>query len=140
MTFYMIDKWSGRNTFDKRTAEAFVAECPQFSITETKQIQVLTINEVVSQFCGGRYPDLLSIDAEGLDYDILASADFSVSSPKIICAEVISGSGSLAEVLRGNNNFGGNMRSLLADRGYVVGAKTIGNIIFIRKDLEVLYA
>jgi FkbM family methyltransferase len=129
MTFYMVDKWSGRNTFDKHTAEEFVRQNPSFSITETMQINVLTINEVVERFCGGEYPDLLSIDVEGLDYDILRSADFSRSSPKIICVEVISGSGDMS----------GPMRELLGQRGYVIAAKTIGNTIFVRKELEVLY-
>jgi FkbM family methyltransferase len=129
MTFYMIDKWSGRNTFDKHAAEEFVRQHPDFSITETMDIQVLTIDQAVERYCGGRYPDLLTIDVEGLDYDILASADFSRSSPKIICVEVVSGGGDIS----------GPMRELLGQRGYVVAAKTIGNTIFVRKELEVLY-
>jgi hypothetical protein len=129
MTFYMIDKWSGRNTFDKRTAEEFVRQHPQFALTETAQIEVMTINHVVEKFCSGQYPDLLSIDVEGLDYEILASADFSRSSPKIICVEVVSGSGDIS----------GQMRELLCSRGYVVAAKTIGNTIFVRKELALLY-
>lgn len=126
MTFYMIDKQSGRNTFDRRAAEEFVAQHPEFSIREQMPIDVISIDDVVARYCGGKYPDLLTIDVENLDYDILASADFSRTKPKFICVEVVSSGGDTS----------GKMKELITSRGYFVVARTIGNYIFADNSLS----
>lgn len=87
MNFYMIDSHSGRNTFSQKEALKFIGEHPQFKITEKKQIEVVTINHIVERYCYGGYPDFLSIDAEGMDEEIIMSADFSKVRPKVICVE-----------------------------------------------------
>lgn len=126
MTFYMIDKGSGRNTFDRKAAEEFVAQHPNFSITETMEIDTISVEDVVAKYCGGRYPDLLTMDVENLDYDILASADFSQSKPKFICVEVVSSGGDTS----------GQMKDLILSRGYFVVARTIGNYVFAENSLQ----
>ncbi len=126
LTFYMIDKFSGRNTFDKKTAEEFVIQNPGHSIQEEIEIDVIGIDEVLNRHCGGVYPDLLSIDIENLDYDVLASADFSKTKPKLICVEVVSASGDTS----------GKMKDLLLKEGFVVVARTIGNYIFADGSLK----
>jgi len=126
MTFYMIDKGSGRNTFDRKAAEEFVAQYPEFSIQETLDIDTVSIDDVVRQYCGGKYPDLLTMDVENLDYDILASADFSATRPKFICVEVVSSGGDTSS----------QMKELITSRGYFVAARTIGNCIFAQNGLQ----
>jgi FkbM family methyltransferase len=126
LTFYMIDKFSGRNTFDRKAAEEFVALNPAFSIQEEMSIDVISIDEVVKCYCGGTYPDLLSIDIENLDYDVLASADFSKSRPKLICVEVLSAGGDASD----------KMKKLLVGQGFVVLVRTIGNYIFADQSLK----
>ena len=120
MTFYMIDKTSGRNTFDRKAAEEFVAQYPEHSIKEEIPVEVISIEDAVERYCGGSYPDLLTIDVENLDYDILASADFTKTRPKFICVEVVSSVGQSSD----------KMKALLRDRGFVVLARTTGNYIF----------
>ena len=88
LPFYMIDKTSGRNTFNKSEAEQFVKDYPQFKISEILNINTLTLPQIVGQCPNGVFPDFLSIDIEGQDYGLLQSVDFSVSSPKVICVEV----------------------------------------------------
>jgi FkbM family methyltransferase len=126
LTFYMIDKFSGRNTFDRNAAEQFVAQYPGHSIQEEIQIDVITIDEVLSRYCGGVYPDLLSIDIENLDYEVLASADFSKTRPKLICVEVVSAAGDAS----------GRMKTLLEGQHFRVVARTIGNYIFADESLK----
>lgn len=87
MPFYMFDEKSGRNTFDKQVADQFALDYPQFYIREIKQIPVVTLNTLVDEHCPGGFPNLLSIDVEGLDYDILRGTDLGKSPPAIICVE-----------------------------------------------------
>lgn len=90
MPFYMIDATSGRNTFDKAVAEKFCHDHPEFSIREVIEVTVVTLDFLFSRMkANGRgMPDLLSIDAEGLDEAILRSASFWGQGPKVICAEI----------------------------------------------------
>lgn len=123
MTFYMIDDQSGRNTFDKETAEAFVRANPTFSITKAVSLPMIDINTIITRHAQGHWPNFLSIDIEGWDAAIIADADFGSSSPDVICVEAISGDG---------NNVTRQLVELLEARAYVAYARTIANIIFVR--------
>lgn len=81
MDFYMIDDYSGRNTFNKDVAEKFVSEHPQFQISKVTPIKVVEIDELFDRF---GVPDLLTIDIEGLDFAVL---DWMGGRPKVICVE-----------------------------------------------------
>jgi FkbM family methyltransferase len=123
LDFYMIDEWSGRNTFDGATAERFVAAHPEFAIREIRQIQVVTLEEVVQRHCGGRWPDLLSIDVEGLDLPILQGTSFDRDNgPRIICAEVVSGD---------DRSQAGGICAMMRARGYRQIFRTAGNALFL---------
>ncbi|MCA3338086.1 MAG: FkbM family methyltransferase [Roseomonas sp.] len=126
LDFYMIDHASGRNTFDRGTAEAFVAAHRQFSIREVRQIPVLPLDEIVARHCGGRWPDFLSLDVEGLDFVVLeASRLTSAEGPKVICVKAVAGN---------DTDSTSAIQRLLAARGFVLAARTIGNVIFARRD------
>lgn len=127
LDFYMIDKWSGRNTFDRHAAETFVASYPQFRITEIIPIQMVTVQEVLDRYTQGRFPDFLSLDVEGLDERILRSIDFSRSWPKVICVETVDASGA--------ENAAGIIGVLQANH-YFRLLKTGGNSIFVRREYE----
>lgn len=124
LNFYFIDDWSGRNTFRRDVAEDFIRENPQFSIRKVQPIQVMTINDVVDRHADGRFPDFLSLDVEGVDYDILANARFSPDTPEVICVEAVSGA---------DSDDSRRLKDLLDSRGYVLFARTISNLIMVRK-------
>jgi len=125
LDFYCIDEWSGRNTFDKRTAEDFVRLHPEFRIREVKQIAAITLDEVIERYNGGRFPDLLTVDVEGFDYAVLAGATFDRSKPTVICAEAVSGA---------DRDEAERLINLLSERGYRPYFRTLGNIIFVAED------
>lgn len=125
LDFFMIDAWSGRNTFDRATAEAFVRAHPAFQISRVIPVPVMTLSDIVSQHCAGRFPDFLSIDVEGLDYDILAATAFDSDRPSVICAELVSG---------GDRSDSERMIALLTERGFLPYVRTVGNIIFLRSE------
>jgi FkbM family methyltransferase len=124
--FYFIDDWSGRNTFDRKTAEDFVIANPRFSISRVEVIPVVTINEIVANFAGGKWPDFLSLDIEGADLAVLQSAEFGARSPVVICAEAISGD---------DKDVSGSLVEILNSRGYEVFCRTVANIIFVVRSL-----
>lgn len=122
MDFFMIDDKSDRNTFDRATAEAFIASYPQFSSREIRKIPLLTLDDIIDSYCNGKWPDLLSLDAEGLDYAILQASRLNAATgPKIVCVETISG---------GNANVGAPMAALLTERGYIPAGRTVANVIW----------
>jgi FkbM family methyltransferase len=131
MIFYMIDDFSGRNTFDKKTADDFVRSHPEFSIRAKKSISVMTLDDVILKYLGGKFPDFLSIDVEGLDEKILKASKINANDgPKIICVEICSGD---------NTNVSSCITDLLKDRGYIPYFKTLGNILYVDKiSLETL--
>lgn len=114
MPFYMIDDYSGRNSFDKETVDKFVKDYPNFSITTVKNIPVVTLD---SLFQSMYVPDLLCIDIEGLDYAVLFTME---ARPKVICAE---NEGKVKE-----------FDNLLKQLGYVKLFNTIGNGIYLNEN------
>ena len=111
MPFYMIDKYSGRNSFDKDTVDRFIEDNPEFKITDVKQIPVVTLD---SLFKSLYVPDLLCIDIEGFDYDVLYSME---ARPTVICVE--------------NHGKVKDFDYLLKFNGYDKIFNTIGNGIYL---------
>ena len=114
MEFYMVDAYSGRNSFDLTTVTRFTKEYPEFKITETRQIPVVTID---SLFKSLYVPDLLCIDIEGLDYAVIYMME---ARPKVICVE---NEGKVKE-----------FDDLLKLKGYDKLFNTIGNGIYLHED------
>ena len=120
LDFYMIDANSPVNTFDKKIAEQTIMERPWLKISEVKKIKVLTLQQIISEYSNGIYPDLLTIDIEGYDYRVLKSANFKTSFPKVICVEV-------------NNKEFPAMQELMYSYNYLPYMKTFSNTIFLHE-------
>ena len=124
LDFYMVDDHSGRNSFDHATVEAFVLNYPEFSIREVKKLPVMTIAQVLQNRA---IPDFLTIDVEGLDYDILKSIDYKRYPFKVICVEV-GGSDKI--------NYADAVSSLLEENNYFSLIRCGANLIFVAKQYE----
>jgi NAD(P)-dependent dehydrogenase (short-subunit alcohol dehydrogenase family) len=57
------------------------------AVTERIEIPVTTLARIVERHCGGVFPDLLSVDAEGHDLAVLRGIDWARPGPKLICVE-----------------------------------------------------
>lgn len=75
----MYDALSGLNTFHHE---------PSFAPSFSAPIECKTINQIVTEYCNGIWPDFLTMDLENLDYEILSRANFNSYKPKVICVEV----------------------------------------------------
>ena len=60
-----------------------------YKIEKIVEIQTDTITNVINKQFSGKFPDLLSIDIEGLEEIILKSIDYEKTTPKVICAESV---------------------------------------------------
>jgi FkbM family methyltransferase len=128
MNFYLIDKYSGRNSFSKHAAVDFVRSNPQFKITEIIKIPVVTVPDILKQCGRENFPDLLSLDVEGLDEKIILSLDLKENGPKVICVEDNDRRDSASSPLREH----------LAAQSYFPYYRAGVNILFVRKAYESL--
>lgn len=115
MTFYMYDDLSGRNTFSTEEVKSLEGI---MTIRKEIKVPVTTLDHIVEFYCEEKYPDLLSMDLEGFDYDVLYSADFNKSRPKVICVET-----RLKDTEK--------MQNMIGDKFYTLYARFGENLIFI---------
>lgn len=98
-------------------------------IISTRNIDVLTLNDVVTNHCKGIFPDILCVDTEGLEEIILGQLKAMTSTPSIICAETAEFAG---------DNFGRKRTEIIAlteSAGYRIYADTFINTVFIKTSL-----
>lgn len=117
-TFYKYSDTSGRNTFSRSETKTLEGV---LTVKNTIELPVVTIDGIVERHCDGRYPDLLCTDLEGWDYEVLHSADFSRSKPKVIVAEV-------------RHNDALSITMLLNMRGFFTYCRMGENIFYIDKE------
>jgi FkbM family methyltransferase len=126
MTFYRLDATSGRNSFSRETMDRYLAEYPHERISDEISVAVLTLDDIIERYCNNQYPDFLSIDAEGLDYEILEQARFS-TKPKVLCVETLSAAGDI----------GSQFDSLLTKKGFRKCINMFANAIYIDDSLKI---
>lgn len=114
--FYILDDNSGLNSFCKEEIIRLEFE-PRFYLN----LNVITLKELIREHCNGSYPELLNTDIEGWDHDVLASADFSKTRPRIICAEI-------------RPHASKNTIEMLDSKGYTLLTRIMGNLIFVRNE------
>ncbi len=127
LDFYQISSPT-LNTFSKKEAESY-AEEGDYTIRKIIPVKVDTVQNVLNRYNKGKFPDFLSLDAEGLDDLILRSIRFEEDCPKIICVETLT----FASHGRGVKN--SELISFLKNNGYLLYADTNINSIFVRKEL-----
>ncbi len=113
------------NTFSVK--EKVALENMGSRLKEIKKIKMVPISEVLIKYFDDKPPDLISIDAEGVDFDIIKSLDFSQFAPKVLCIETINytpdGTGSKRFALC----------KFIEEAGYFEYANTNINSIFVSK-------
>jgi len=115
------------NTFSEAEAQEFVEEY-DYKIISTNLIKVDTIPNIIQKHCFGVFPHFLSLDTEGLDFEILKSINFKLNFPLVICIETLSYSN------KGLGIKNADIPKYLENEGYMVFADTHINTIFVRRD------
>lgn len=112
-------KQSTRNTFSKIDAEKQEKRTGDKAEIKTKKI--ISLNSIVNQYFKDKTVSLVSIDAEGLDFDILSRFDFS-KRPKVFCIE--------------SNEEDEKVENLMKENNYKCVAKIFQNLIFVDNNLK----
>jgi FkbM family methyltransferase len=122
--FIMSDP--GFSTFSKQEADNFVSK--GHSVREIRRIKVFSVGEIVGKYAGGRFPDFLSLDVEGLELEILKGIEFSVSCPKVICVETAE----YSPIGAGKKRSG--LMEFIESKGYYLYADTNLNSIYVKQE------
>ena len=122
--FYIFNE-PAINTFDKKEADYRVS-FGNFEILKVVKVPLININDlIINNF--DTYPELLSIDIEGLDLAVLKSLDFTKYPIPVICAETCTYS---ENHIRPKDL---SIAEFMASNGYEVYADTYINTIFVNK-------
>lgn len=115
----------GANTTCKEEAEK---RCKSglYELKRTITVQTDSINNIIKKYFSP-YPDLLSIDIEGVDLDVLMSLDYEAFPIPAICVETCEYSESH---IRPKDT---RIIEFLLSKGYFVYADTYVNTIFVHK-------
>lgn len=120
--FYIISTPT-LNTFSKEIAYSYENE--GYKVVDVKKIKTLSIQQIIERHCNGKFPEFLSLDAEGVDELILKSIDFEMNAPIVICIETISFSNT------GHGQKNTEIIHYLESKGYLLYADTNINSIFV---------
>ena len=125
--FYVYsDHHKGLNTFS--TAEAEMRKKEGIIYKEIIKMPLLDINNIIKENTSYA-PDFLSIDVEGLDFEIIKSIDYTLYAPKVICLETIRFGNTK------NASKDVEMINFVLSKDYFVFADTYINTIFCKKDI-----
>jgi FkbM family methyltransferase len=127
LDFYIISSPT-LNTFSKVVAENYVHE-GSYVINKIQKIKVETIRNLINKYSRGKFPEFLSLDAEGVDEIIIKSIEFNNNYPIVICIETLS----FSTTGRGIKNI--SLINYITSEGYLVYADTNINTIFVRRDV-----
>ncbi len=58
-------------------------------IEKVIQVPLIPINTIIADNFGGKAPNFLSLDVEGLDLDVLKGLDFERFAPDVVCVETL---------------------------------------------------
>lgn len=124
LEFHTFDE-PALNTFSHDIAFDKVRGTPLSSRKGRRQpVKVVPLLSILERYLPeGQRIDFLSVDAEGLDYEILASNDWRRFRPRVVLAELF-GSG-LDEIAQSN------VGQLMREVGYRPYAKTMNTVVFL---------
>ena len=120
--YYEIKGDPTRNTFSAEYVAELQKGRTESVIERVVKMPLININRIIEAQLGGRAPDLLSIDVEGLDYAIIRSLDWSRFRPAVICAETV-------PVYKGGN--ASDITTYLRRRGYIPRGGSMFNTIYV---------
>lgn len=124
LTYYAFNE-PALNGFSKELSEKRDGKGNYF-IESTKDIQTYTLEEILdNNLPKGQAIDILSIDVEGLDFDVLRSTNLEKYQPKVILIEILDSS--LADIHTSQ------IYNYVTAAGYEIYAKAVHTVIFNHK-------
>jgi hypothetical protein len=125
--FYMFGSPSLWNTMDEVAAHE--ASARTGISPEVISVSVLKLETILDEHLGSMPFEILSIDAEGVDVEVLQSVNFERYRPRVVLVETL---GASAESLRDHPVY-----KYMSDRDYALYAWVNPNLMFVRNDSAV---
>jgi FkbM family methyltransferase len=113
------------NTFDADRARSL--ERPPYRITGVHPVRCAPLAELLREHAIGEI-DLLSVDAEGFDFEVLQTVAWEVARPRVVITEHFSRD--LADVMASE------LHAYLTARGYRFTAKTVNSLFYTSAQRE----
>lgn len=85
--YYEIEGNPLLNTFSPETVEDLQKGKTESVVARVTKMPLININRIINDHFGGKVPDLLSTDIEGLDNAIIRTLDLARFRPGVICCE-----------------------------------------------------
>ena len=102
---YYIFNEPALNTFDKNRIEAIVSKSV-YTLIREMEIQIRSLKSILDEYLPkGQNIDFMSIDVEGLDFEVLKSNDWKKYRPEILLVESLGGGGVLMTLLNPRSIF-----------------------------------
>jgi FkbM family methyltransferase len=122
--YYLFDGDGQLNTFSKKQADLKVAQRHR-KIIQTMKRKLVPINQILEENFKQGSPHVLSVDAEGMDYEILKSVDWKRWRPMIVCTETADPETGKVEQ---------EIVELMKKQGYAVRGGSWVNTIFVDEE------
>ncbi len=129
LIYYELDS-PELNTFSKE--HALQMQEKGHTIHRVTIFPVITINYIIATYFNNISPNVIFIDAEGMDFELVNSIDFNIYKPEVLCVE------SVSYELDGSGKKDAKLIDLITSKGYMLYADTNINSIFVRKDFWLL--
>jgi FkbM family methyltransferase len=121
LTFYCFNE-PALNSFSKEVSERVDRESSTYKIIKELKIEVMPLSVVFDQYLPeGRKIDFISIDVEGLDYQVLTSNNWDKYQPEVILVE---------ENIDVDRIGDSPIYNFLKDKGYHFFAKTLRTCVY----------
>jgi FkbM family methyltransferase len=98
------------------------------TLKEIIKVKLETVDDILEKYFNSKFPDFMSIDVEGMDFEILKSICFEKYCPKIICVEAAEYSPIGAGARRND------LINYLTSKGYYEYANTNLNVIMVKRE------
>jgi FkbM family methyltransferase len=121
LRYYRFDE-AALNTFDADVVKSRLANTP-YKLLDNIEVRVEPLATILDRYLpAGRTIDFLTVDAEGMDLQVLKSNDWNRFKPRCVLVESLGVS--IEDVLRGE------IFLFMRDRGYELFAKTFNTLVF----------
>lgn len=128
LTYHIFNE-PALNTFDESRIQDILKN-PEYVLLKKIKIQIKSLKEILDQYLPKNQKiDFLSIDVEGLDFEVIKSNDWQKYRPKILLVESLGGGG-IQDFLHSE------IYLFLSSQDYEVFAKTFNTIILKDKNIK----
>jgi hypothetical protein len=118
-TFFVFDE-PALNTFDAERAKQL--DKPPYHIVARREVRCAPLATIMKEHGIGAV-DLLTIDAEGFDFEIVKTVDWDVMRPRVVLTEQFAHD--MEELLRSE------LHAYMRERGYALVAKTFNSLFYV---------